>query len=214
MNSNFCYVAEYFVAICFKDSSFNSSSIKLLRSHLTVTSRRLDIAIFIESCVYTPLSMNRSSQISTPRGYYMREHLGEDSQRARCLIVKKSPSESFLSHSPHHPPGSPRKASLRPVFATFVIRSLPPGRSGKNGLFSSPKTPNKCIPRELFFLYSGTHQSPCARAGPSMFDGGFLEAFSRQAFHANGTNCVSRRTVVPLMIDKYIGARGKSATLK
>jgi len=79
-----------------------------------------------------------------------------------------------------------RSRDLRYLLAPSLSReNFSPACSSRKSLFSSPKTLNKCIPRELVFLffslYSETHQSPRANWSIRVRRrrSGFLRAFSR-----------------------------------
>lgn len=112
------------------------------------------------------------------------------------MFDRKGSKSLFFAHyiMPQYPQGKLVYSFSRPSSFPFLLPLLqgnfPLGRSNRSSsssLFSSPETPNKCIPRELFFLRSGTHQSPC-RSWPIRVRrrrGGFLEAFSRQVCYAD-----------------------------
>lgn len=95
----------------------------------------------------------------------------------RHIILQYPPRKLVYSFS--------RPSSFAPFLLSLSRGNFSPGRFSRSSFFSSPKTPNKCIPRELFFLCSGTHQSP-VRVRRSIRvrrrGSGFLEAFSRHRY--------------------------------
>jgi len=118
----------------------------------------------------------------------------------------------LLSRLPHHPQEeqSSRSRDLRYLLAPslFPGGNFSLGCSSRRSFFSSPKTPNKCIPRELIFLFfrSETHQSPRTNWSIRVRRrrSGFLRAFSRLCL-AKRIQIVFRADVL-LMIDDNVSA--------
>jgi len=141
--------------------------------------------------------LNRLTSFHRFRGshsYYKREHSKrENLQRGTMFDRRKESKSLFFARyiMLQYPQGKLVYSFWRPSSFPFLLPLLQGnfslGRSNRSSLFSSPATPNKCIPRELFFLRSGTHQSPC-RSWPIRVRrrrGGFLEAFSHQVCYAD-----------------------------
>ena len=95
-----------------------------------------------------------------------------------CLSIPKERYYTYLLT---------RSSSFTPFRLSLLCGNFPLGCSNRRGFFSSSKTLNKCIPRELFFLLRKTHQSLYANWPTRVRRGwsGFLEAFSRQVCYTN-----------------------------